>query len=159
MWQHQIESLQPFLELALFCYKDICNSSWKLELRYINKIETLQSNLGAYTFMTSCMDIACCPVVYVQLLNCVWLFANPWTAACQASLSFTVSQNLLRFMSIEMVMPSNHVILLLSSPLAFNLSQHQGIFQWVSFLYQIAKVLALQLQHQSSQWIFRVDSL
>ena len=111
MWQHQIESLQPFLELALFCYKDICNSSWKLELRYINRIETLQSNLGAYTFMTICMDIACCPVVDVQLLNCVWLFANPWTAACQASLSFTVSQNLLKLTSNDSVMPSNHFIL------------------------------------------------
>ena len=85
MWWHQIESLRPFLEDALFCYKDTCNSSWKLELRYINRIETLQSNLGAYTFMSICMDIACCPVVDVQLLNCVRLLANPWTAACQAS--------------------------------------------------------------------------
>ena len=39
--------------------------------------------------------------------------------------------------------------LLPSSPFAFNLSQHQGLFQWVSSLYQAAKVLALQLQHQS----------
>ena len=43
------------------------------------------------------------------------------------------------------------------SPPAFNLSQHQGIFQWVSSLYQVAKVLERQLQHQSSQWIFRTD--
>jgi len=39
--------------------------------------------------------------------------------------------------------------LLPSSPFAFNLSQHQGLFQWVSSLYQAAKVLALELQHQS----------
>ena len=41
----------------------------------------------------------------------VWLFATPWTAPCQASLSFTISQSLLRFMSIESVMSSNYLIL------------------------------------------------
>ena len=46
-----------------------------------------------------------------QSLSCVWLFATPWTAAHQASPSFTIYQNLLRFMSIESVMPSNHLIL------------------------------------------------
>ena len=45
----------------------------------------------------------------------------------------------------------------LSSPSlpALNISQHQGLFQWVSSSHQVAKVLELQLQHQSSQWIFR----
>ena len=47
----------------------------------------------------------------VQSLNCVWLFATPWTAACQASLSITNSQSLLKLMSIKSVMPSNHLIL------------------------------------------------
>ena len=41
---------------------------------------------------------------------CVWLFATPWTAACQASLSFTIFQSLLKFMSIESVMPTNYLI-------------------------------------------------
>ena len=49
-------------------------------------------------------------VVFVQLLSCVQLFVTPWTAACQASLSFTISWSLLKFMSIESVMPSNHLI-------------------------------------------------
>ena len=49
--------------------------------------------------------------VVVQSLSHVWLFASPWTVACQASLSFTVSQSLLKLMSIESVMPSNHLIL------------------------------------------------
>ena len=48
---------------------------------------------------------------------------------------------------------------LLSRSPAFSLSQHQHLFQWVSSLYQVAKVLELQLQHQSFQWIFRVDFL
>ena len=47
----------------------------------------------------------------VQLLSCVWLFATPWTAACQASLSITNSQSLLKLMSIESVKPSNHLFL------------------------------------------------
>ena len=41
------------------------------------------------------------------------------------------------------------------SPPTFNLSQHQDLFQWVSSLHQVAKVLEFQLQHQSFQWIFR----
>ena len=47
----------------------------------------------------------------VQLLSCVQLFATPWTAACQASLSITNSWSLLKLMSTESVMPSNHPIL------------------------------------------------
>ena len=45
------------------------------------------------------------------------------------------------------------------SPPAFNLFQHQGLFKWVSSSHQVAKVLELQLQHQSFQWIFRTDFL
>ena len=47
----------------------------------------------------------------VQLLSHVWLFATPWTAAPQASLSITNSRSWFRFMSIELVMPSSHLIL------------------------------------------------
>ena len=45
------------------------------------------------------------------------------------------------------------------SPPAFNLSQHQDLFQWVSSSHRVAKVLEFQLQHQSFQWIFRTDFL
>ena len=45
------------------------------------------------------------------------------------------------------------------SPPALNLSQHQGLFQLVSSLHEVAKVLEFQLQHQSFQWIFRTDFL
>ena len=44
-------------------------------------------------------------------------------------------------------------------PPALNLSQHQGLFQWVGSLHQVAEVLEFQLQHQSFQWIFRADFL
>ena len=59
----------------------------------------------------------------------VQLFVTPWTAAHQASLSLLISL-MRRVMSIELVMPSNHLILCLPCPPAFNLSQHQGLFQW-----------------------------
>ena len=57
----------------------------------------------------------------------------------------------------EAIQPS-HPLLLPSSP-ALNLSQHQGLFQWVSSLHQVAKVLELQLQPQSFQWTLRTDLL
>ena len=210
------------------------------------------------------IEVCCCSVTQSCLTLC-----DPWTTACQASLSITNSRSLLSLMSIELVMPSNHLILchpllllpssfpasgsfpvsrlfaagdwsfrtlasesvlpmniqgwfplgltgliaLLSSsvqfssvaqlcltlcdpmdcstpgfpvhhqlleiaqthvhwigdaiqpshplsspsPLALNLSQHQGLFQWVSSSHQVAKVLGFQLQHQSFQWIFRAD--
>ena len=68
----------------------------------------------------------------VQSPSHVWFFVTPWTAACQASLSISISWSLPKFMSIALVMPSS----------AFNLSQHQGLFQRVGCLYQVAKVLA-----------------
>ena len=90
--------------------------------------------------------------VAVHSLSRVQLSATPWTAARQASLSITISKSLLKVMSIESVMPSNHLILcrpLLLLPL--NLSQHQGLFQGVSSSHPVAKVLEPQLEHQSFQ--------
>ena len=49
--------------------------------------------------------------IVVQSLNCVQLLGTPWTAAYQVSLSFTISWNLLKLMSIELMLPSNHLIL------------------------------------------------
>ena len=59
----------------------------------------------------SILGVNCPSVQSVQLLSRVWLFATPWTAAHQVSLSITNSQSLLKFMSIELVMPSNHLVL------------------------------------------------
>ena len=93
----------------------------------------------------------------VQSLSHVRLLATPWTAARQAFQSITNSWSLLKFMLIESVMPSSHLILCRPSPSppAFNLSQHQGIFKWVSSSQQVAK----QLHNQTFQWIFRTDNL
>ena len=80
---------------------------------------------------------------FVESFGHDWLFVTPWTAARQASLSFTVSRSLLKLMPIESVMPSSHLILSSPSPPALSLSQHQGLFQRVNCLHQEAKVLEL----------------
>ena len=89
-------------------------------------------------------------LVVFQSLSRVRLIVTPWTTAGQASLSFTISQSLLKVMSVESrggdtIQPSHP--LLPPSPPTFNLSQHQGLFQGVSSSHQVAKVLELQLQH------------
>ena len=90
---------------------------------------------------------------------CVWLFLTPWTATCQASLSITNSWGLTQtyvHWGGDAIQPSHP----LSSPApAFNISQHQGLFQWVSSSNQVAKILEFQLHHQSFQWIFRTELL
>ena len=81
----------------------------------------------------------------VRLLSCVQLFATPWTAACQVSLPFTISRNLLKLRSTESVMPSNHLVLcrpLLFLPSIFPsirvfskmVGSTQQIFEWRSLL-------------------------
>ena len=94
-----------------------------------------------------------------QSLSCVWLFATPWTAARQASLSITNSWSLLKIIQqiSDAIQPSHP--LLSPSPLAVNLSQHQGLFQWVRSSHQMAKVLEFHLQHQSFQWMFMIGFL
>ena len=82
----------------------------------------------------------------VQLFSRVRLSATSCTAARQASLSIINSWSLLKLMSIELVMPSNHLILChpLLLPHSINsISQHQDLFKWVSSSHQVAKVLEL----------------
>ena len=78
-----------------------------------------------YIYICVCVCVCVCSFMYickvfliyqlssVQLLSHVRLFVTPWTAARQAFLSFTISQSLLKLMSIEAVMPSNHLVLCL----------------------------------------------
>ena len=111
----------------------------------------MQPNVARYTSLSS--------VQFFQSLSCVRLFVTPWTAACQASLFIIKSRSLLKLIhwigdAIQSTYP-----LLSPSPPVFNLSQHQGLFQWVSSSHQVAKILEFQLQHQSFQWIFRTGLL
>ena len=94
--------------------------------------------------------------VVVQPFSLAWLFATLWT------LGFPVLHHLPEFAQTyvhwvgDVIQPSHP--LSFPSP-AFNLSQFQGLFKWVSSLHQVAKVLEFQFQHQSFQWIFRTDFL
>ena len=75
---------------------------------------------------------------------------SPKDCSTPSSLSSSISQSLLKFMSIDSVMLYNLLILCHpTSPLAFTLSQLQEFFQWISCLHQMAKVLEIQLQPQS----------
>ena len=97
-------------------------------------------------------------LLLTQLLSHVWLFETPWTAAGQPPLSSTISRSLLKFMSIELVMLSNHLILchpLLLLPLIF--PSLKVFSKELAFHVRCVKVLTLQ--HQSFQWISRVDFL
>ena len=92
----------------------------------------------------------------VQSLNHIWPFATPWTAR------FPVHHQLLEPAQthVHQVSDTIQTSHLLSSPSpVFNLSQHQGLFKWVSSSHQVAKVLEFQLQHQSFQWTPRTDLL
>ena len=93
-------------------------------------------------------------VFAVQSLSHVQLFVTPWTAPHQVSLSFSIAQSLLKLVSVELVMLFNHLIPSFPFPPAFSFSQQQGLFQWVGPSHQVARVLKLQLQHQSFQWFF-----
>ena len=108
-----------------------------------------------YIFMCVCVC-----VVAVYSLSCFLLFATPWTEAHQASLSLPISQSLPTFVSIESVMWSTCLILcyhLLLLVLVF--PSIEAFFTESALAIRWPKVLELQLQHQSFQWIFRVDFL
>ena len=115
----------------------------------------------------------------VQSLSRVWLFVTPWTAARQASLCITNFQSFLELMSIESVMPSNHLILchpLLLLPSIFpniRVFSNESVLcirwpKYWSFSFSISpfnecsELISFRidwLQHKSFQWIFRVDFL
>ena len=97
----------------------------------------------------------------VKSLRCVRIFAIPWTAARLPCSSPSPEACLTHIHRVSDAIQPSHP-LLSPSPPAFSLSKHQCLFQWVSSMHQVAKVIELQLQHQSFQWIsglisFRID--
>ena len=105
----------------------------------------IKSDVRCSYWFCCCSVAQLCPIL-CDLMDC----------STPSSLSFTISQSLLKFMSIELMMLSNHLILccpllLLSIFLSFRVAQLQGLFQWVGSSNQVAKVLMLQCQHQSFQ--------
>jgi len=116
----------------------------------------LYLSFSSCSFLVSCVVVVCCCSV-TQLSPTLCDLMD-----CSMS-GFPVLHHLLELAQthvhwvVNAIQPSHP----LSSPSlpAFNLSQHQGLFQWVSSSHQVTKVLGLQLQYQSFQWIFRVDFL
>ena len=126
--------------------------TWKKWLTSHKSSHMEWSELPSPPLLITCV-FCCCLVTQ----SC--LFATPCTAAQQASLSFIYYLPEFAQIHIHRVsdaIPPSHP-LPSPSPFPFNLSQHQGLFQWVTSSHQVAKVLALQ--HQSFQWMFRTDFL
>ena len=112
-----------------------------------------QGNIGA-----TISELPTYMVIFVvHSLSHVWLFATPWTAARQASLSFTISQSLLKLTSIESVC---HPTILSSVTLFSSYLQSfpaSGSVPVSCSSHQVVRVL--EFQHMSFQWIFRLDFL
>ena len=80
--------------------------------KVLNKGNMIPDLMGAYSpWEQQMMKKNLHRFIAVQSLSHVWLFATPWTAACQISLFFTISWSLLTLVSVESMMPSNHLIL------------------------------------------------
>ena len=97
--------------------------------------------------------------IVVQLLSCVWLFMAHGLQHVRPlcpSPSLRVCSNSCPLSWWHYPTMSSSVV---PSSLAFNLSQHQGLFQWVGSSHQVVKVLELWLQHQSFQWIVKINCL
>ena len=123
---------------APFCFSGaVSSSSSEISYQQASNFSSLFSlpNLRAFPVASGRFSSG-------QLLSHVLLFATPWTTARQASLSITSSQSPPKPMSIESVIQPSHPLSSYSPP-ALNLSQHQGLFQWVGsccgYLFPITK--------------------
>ena len=153
MYNSPFKRIQRVLDKWLGWSKENTSGDWKIMLCY--KVERCSED-DSYMSTGHRRQI----VVVVQSLSRVRVFAAPWTAAHKAALSFTISLSLLKLIHDESVTPSKPLHSLSSpSPPAFSLSKHQGFLQWISSLHYMVRELELHLQHQSFQWIFRVDFL
>ena len=122
IWLNFRNSKQPSKSLLTTVYPFIPSRQQRTFIHplYIHSIKFIFLNVNTmHKHSKNGDDIN--PFSSVQLLSGVQLFAAPWTAACQASLSITNSRSLFKLMSIELVMPSNHLILChpLLQPLTF----------------------------------------
>ena len=132
----------------------IWNCFYQLLIFYFQPINSSANNLSTKILIQTFSS--------VRSFSDVQIFVTPWTAACQASLSINNCQSLLKLMSIESMMPSNHLIL--CHPLLLLPSIFPSIMVFSNELAlrmkSVASVLEFQLQHQLFQWIlisFTID--
>ena len=131
----------------------INNSNKWLLLFYRTKFEMIcYISIYNYIPIDNCYIMCCCSVAKLFPTLC-----DPMDCSMPG---FSVFDYLPEFAQAHVHWVSNAIQpphpLLLPSPFAFNPPQHQGLFQWISSLHQMGKVLELQLQQQSFQWLFRV---
>ena len=106
-------------------------------------------------------------IVIIQSLSHVWLFATPWSVARQASLSFTVSHSLLKLISIESMIPSNHVILchpLLLLPSVFPRIREKEryihlLHKWHYYLHSMVAQMVKHLPTMRETWVQDLGSM
>ena len=114
-WIHLIKVPKSSLHLLSFISTELPEGkpSFLTWIKSSNWSSSFQISLWNTLFMCNLSDILQCKSNYavIQSLSHVQLFVTPWTVACQTSLSFTISQSLLKLMSIELVILSNHLIL------------------------------------------------
>ena len=138
-----------YLLSLVFALEFQVSESWvqgPVERKFMDKV------CGCYQLSHPTGSCSCCCLVAQSCLT----LCNPMDCSTPGFFSLhhlpKLAQTHVHWVS-DAIQPSHP----LSSPSpAFNLSQHQGLFQWVNSSYQVAKVLEFQLQHQSFQWIFRV---
>ena len=159
--------------------REIAGFSWKSRFGccYLNSPIPRALNLAVFSAWTALLPDICTANVFTSssLDSSIVLSVKPILTCCSVTQScstlwdpmdcstsgFPVLYYLLEFAHIHWVnnaiLPSHP--LLPPSPPALNLSQHRSLFWWVSSLHQVARLLELQLQHQSFQWIFKTDFL
>ena len=149
----------PWRDISLcFGIRNYWAYTEKLVFSYLNflhlfaqwfKYQIVFSSQHAFSITTLSLSFSC-----LVVSNCLW----PHYCSMPG---LHVPHHFLKFVHINVHrisdanQPSHPLIP--SSPSALNLFQHQGLFQWVSCSHQMTKILELQLQHQSFQWVFRVD--
>ena len=128
----------------------------------VQKVAKSRTRLSDWTFQGT-RKLNSVQFSSAQLLSHVWLIVTPWTAACQASVHHLPELAQTRVHLVSVAIQLSH-LLSSPSPPAFDLSQYQGLFKWVSSSHQVAKVWEFQLQHQffneySGLISFRMDWL
>ena len=115
-----------------------------------------RSRTGKVSFISDCISMCCCCSVAKSCLT----LCDPMDCSTSGSsiLHYVTELAQTHVPWVGDLIQSSHP-LLSPSPFVLSLSQHRDLFQWVSSSHQVAKVLEIQLQHQSFQWIFRTGFL
>ena len=144
---HSLASLSLMLLSTLLKKQKTNKQKKKHKKTHLSPVLNLQTALYKDSVQFSSVAQSC--LTLYDTMDC----STPGLPACHQLPGFT--QTHIHWVG-DAIQPSHP----LSSPSpAFNLSQQQGLFQWVNSSHQVAKVLEFLLQHQSFQWIFRVDFL